>query len=287
MLRISRRLAQPCSAASLLRGLLESIEVPSANFACESLMPGLVQGCGLQWCSIVRSWRSFQTSAASQKALEVKIQSMGESISEGTVAAILKQPGDRVEEDEPILQIETDKVTIDVRAPEAGKLENLLVKADDTVTTGQLVATVASGEEGSQSGQSAKEAKPEEPKQGQSKQAPEAQQASAPSQQQQQPTEQPGQQQHRQPGIRFPRRRLPDGTRISDLPFDEQQQHSKAPPKQQQQQPSQSQSRSSKPDPPPQRKHVVWYVGKEQGTKLSQSRVLSDREMEQIELGGA
>ena len=81
------------------------------------------------------------------------------------------------------------------------------------------------GTEGSQSGQSAKEAKPEEPKQGQSKQAPEAQQASAPSQQQQQPTEQPGQQQHRQPGIRFPRRRLPDGTRISDLPFDEQQQY--------------------------------------------------------------
>lgn len=71
--------------------------------------------------------RPFHTSLASLKALEVKIASMGESISEGTVAAILKQPGDAVEEDEPILQIETDKVTIDVRAPEAGKVENLLV----------------------------------------------------------------------------------------------------------------------------------------------------------------
>ena len=53
---------------------------------------------------------------------------MGESISEGTIAALLKQAGDAVEEDEAIAQIETDKVTIDVRAPEAGRLEEYRVR---------------------------------------------------------------------------------------------------------------------------------------------------------------
>ena len=78
-------------------------------------------------------WRSFRLTAGSLKALEVKIESMGESISEGTVAAVLKQPGDAVEEDEPIMQIETDKVTIDVKAPEKGKLENLMVRTWDGI----------------------------------------------------------------------------------------------------------------------------------------------------------
>ena len=52
---------------------------------------------------------------------------LGESISDGTVSTLLKQPGDAVAEDEPILQIETDKVVVDVRAPNAGVLENYLV----------------------------------------------------------------------------------------------------------------------------------------------------------------
>lgn len=53
---------------------------------------------------------------------------MGESISEGTIASLLKKAGDAVEEDEAIAQIETDKVTIDVRAPSAGRLEEYRVR---------------------------------------------------------------------------------------------------------------------------------------------------------------
>ena len=52
---------------------------------------------------------------------------MGESIEEGTISAILKQEGDAVEMDEAIFQIETDKVTVDVRTPEAGVLDKLMV----------------------------------------------------------------------------------------------------------------------------------------------------------------
>ena len=53
---------------------------------------------------------------------------MGESIEEGTISAVLKQEGDSVEMDEAIFQIETDKVTVDVRAPEAGVLKKILVR---------------------------------------------------------------------------------------------------------------------------------------------------------------
>ena len=52
---------------------------------------------------------------------------MGESIEEGTISAILKQEGESVEMDEAIFQIETDKVTVDVRAPEAGVLSKIMV----------------------------------------------------------------------------------------------------------------------------------------------------------------
>lgn len=52
---------------------------------------------------------------------------MGESIEEGTISAVLKQEGESVEMDEAIFQIETDKVTVDVRAPEAGVLKKILV----------------------------------------------------------------------------------------------------------------------------------------------------------------
>lgn len=52
---------------------------------------------------------------------------MGESIEEGTISAVLKQEGDSVEMDEAIFQIETDKVTVDVRAPEAGVLNKIMV----------------------------------------------------------------------------------------------------------------------------------------------------------------
>lgn len=68
-------------------------------------------------------------SAYQQAGLEVKVDSFGESITEGTVAEVLKQRGDSVAEDAVMLQIDTDKVTIDVRAPQAGIVDSILVRS--------------------------------------------------------------------------------------------------------------------------------------------------------------
>nr|XP_051202581.1 dihydrolipoyllysine-residue succinyltransferase component of 2-oxoglutarate dehydrogenase complex 2, mitochondrial-like [Lolium perenne] len=71
---------------------------------------------------------------------------MGESVTDGTLATFLKKPGDRVEADEAIAQIETDKVTIDVSSPEAGVLEKYIASEGDTVTPGTIVAIVSKSE---------------------------------------------------------------------------------------------------------------------------------------------
>lgn len=75
----------------------------------------------------------------------IEVPSMGESITEGAVAALMKQPGSACETDEVIAQIETDKVTIDVRVPSAGVLESFAVAEGDTVTVGQPFALFAPG----------------------------------------------------------------------------------------------------------------------------------------------
>jgi 2-oxoglutarate dehydrogenase E2 component (dihydrolipoamide succinyltransferase) len=67
---------------------------------------------------------------------------MGESITEGTFAATLKSPGDAVAVDDVVLQIETDKVTLDVRSPYNGALVEFLVEEGDTVTVGMPLFTI-------------------------------------------------------------------------------------------------------------------------------------------------
>ncbi|KAF3787978.1 Dihydrolipoyllysine-residue succinyltransferase component of 2-oxoglutarate dehydrogenase complex 2 [Nymphaea thermarum] len=68
---------------------------------------------------------------------------MGESITDGTLATFLKKPGDKVEVDETIAQIETDKVTIDVASPEAGIIQRFVAKEGDTVVPGTKVAIIS------------------------------------------------------------------------------------------------------------------------------------------------
>ena len=65
---------------------------------------------------------------------------MGESITEGSIAEILKKEGEPVSMDEVIAQIETDKVTVDVRAPDAGVVKSWLVAEGDTINVGQPLA---------------------------------------------------------------------------------------------------------------------------------------------------
>jgi len=73
---------------------------------------------------------------------EVKVPALGESVAEATVGEWLKQPGDSVKLDEPIVSLETDKVAVEVNAPAAGVLGGQLVKVGDTVEVGALIATI-------------------------------------------------------------------------------------------------------------------------------------------------
>ena len=81
-------------------------------------------------------------------ALEIKVPTLGESVTEATVGQWLKKQGDAVARDEPLVELETDKVTIEVPAPAAGRLESIVVKDGETVAVGALLATLAEGETG-------------------------------------------------------------------------------------------------------------------------------------------
>ncbi|TCD05446.1 2-oxoglutarate dehydrogenase complex dihydrolipoyllysine-residue succinyltransferase [Erythrobacteraceae bacterium CFH 75059] len=76
---------------------------------------------------------------------EIKVPALGESVTEGTIAEWLKQPGDAVAVDEPIVSLETDKVAVEVPSPVAGVLEEQRVGVGKTVQVGAVIATVAEG----------------------------------------------------------------------------------------------------------------------------------------------
>src|SRR5439155_11786418 len=73
---------------------------------------------------------------------DVQVPTLGESITEGTLAQWLKQPGEAVAEDEPIASLETDKVTVEVPSPVGGVLTEQLVKEGDTVAVGAPIARI-------------------------------------------------------------------------------------------------------------------------------------------------
>ena len=74
--------------------------------------------------------------------IEVPMPQMGESIAEGTVSKWLKEVGDAVERDEPILEISTDKVDAEIPSPSAGALTEILVAEGETVEVGTIVAYI-------------------------------------------------------------------------------------------------------------------------------------------------
>lgn len=79
-------------------------------------------------------------------ATEIRVPALGESITEATVGHWLKQAGDRVSADEPLVELETDKVTVEVPAPASGVLSEIVVKAGDTVAVGALLGAIAEGD---------------------------------------------------------------------------------------------------------------------------------------------
>ena len=76
---------------------------------------------------------------------EVRVPTLGESVTEATIGQWFKKVGDAVSADEPIVELETDKVTIEVPAPVSGTLEAISVNEGDTVEVGALIAAIAAG----------------------------------------------------------------------------------------------------------------------------------------------
>ncbi|HEX8636930.1 MAG TPA: biotin/lipoyl-containing protein, partial [Pyrinomonadaceae bacterium] len=83
-----------------------------------------------------------QKATSSAQATEVVMPQMGESITEGTVSKWLKAVGDRIEKDEPLLEISTDKVDAEVPSPSAGTLLEIRAQEGETVEVGSIVALV-------------------------------------------------------------------------------------------------------------------------------------------------
>ena len=81
-------------------------------------------------------------------ATEIRVPTLGESVSEATVGTWFKKVGDAVKADEPLLELETDKVTIEVPAPAAGTLSEIVAAAGETVGLGALLGQIAEGAAG-------------------------------------------------------------------------------------------------------------------------------------------
>jgi len=78
-------------------------------------------------------------------ATEIRVPTLGESVSEATIGKWFKKVGDAVKADEPVLELETDKVTLEVNAPAAGVLAEIVAKDGDTVGVGALLGSIAAG----------------------------------------------------------------------------------------------------------------------------------------------
>jgi 2-oxoglutarate dehydrogenase E2 component (dihydrolipoamide succinyltransferase) len=78
-------------------------------------------------------------------ATEIRVPTLGESVSEATIGRWFKKPGDPVKADEPIVELETDKVTLEVNAPAGGTLGDILAKDGETVAPGAVLGSIVEG----------------------------------------------------------------------------------------------------------------------------------------------
>ena len=78
-------------------------------------------------------------------SIEIRVPTLGESVTEATIARWLKRPGDTVAQDEPLVELETDKVNLEVPSPASGVLEAILFEAGKDVAVGTVVGRIAEG----------------------------------------------------------------------------------------------------------------------------------------------
>jgi 2-oxoglutarate dehydrogenase E2 component (dihydrolipoamide succinyltransferase) len=96
--------------------------------------------------------------------IEIKVPAMGESVTEATISKWFKKEGDAVKRDEPLLELETDKVTVEVPSPADGAIESINAQAGATVQVGALLGAIAEGQAGAAANKSAAAPKAAAPK---------------------------------------------------------------------------------------------------------------------------
>src|SRR3954463_14937753 len=103
-------------------------------------------------CRIVRTSAQFRTRRTmtaqgyeEQTMTEIRVPTLGESVTEATIGRWFKKAGDAVAVDEPLVELETDKVTIEVPAPSAGTLGEIVAKDGETVAVGALLGQITDG----------------------------------------------------------------------------------------------------------------------------------------------
>ncbi len=97
---------------------------------------------------MTRSLRSLLSMLAKdlRMAIEIVVPTLGESVTEATVGKWFKKAGDAVKADEALAELETDKVTLEVNAPAAGVISEIVVKEGETVAVGTILGSIAEGQ---------------------------------------------------------------------------------------------------------------------------------------------
>src|SRR6266566_8115309 len=94
--------------------------------------------------------------------VDIRVPTLGESVTEATIGRWFKKPGEAVAVDEPLVELETDKVTIEVPAPAAGVLADIAAKDGDTVAVGALLGKITEGMQAAGKAGAAALARPEQ-----------------------------------------------------------------------------------------------------------------------------
>ncbi|NBY55809.1 MAG: dihydrolipoamide succinyltransferase, partial [Betaproteobacteria bacterium] len=104
--------------------------------------------------------------------IEVKVPQLSESVAEATLLSWHKKPGDAVARDENLIDIETDKVVLELPAPEAGVLTQVIKHDGDTVVAGEIIAMIDTDAKSAAAGAAAVTASPSQAPQSQPLEAP-------------------------------------------------------------------------------------------------------------------
>lgn len=124
-----------------------SVPAPASSepVAAEPVAPAPVASAPAATSPVAAESSATTPATVSSDAQDIVLPSLGESITEGTVTRWLKSVGDRVEVDEALLEVSTDKVDTEVPSPIAGVLQEILVQEDETVEVGAVLARIGSG----------------------------------------------------------------------------------------------------------------------------------------------